>query len=144
MNLPELIKRLRRRYTMSMVATRSMLYDTMNVEREEAAEALEQLAAALAAKDKAIARHIKVDEFLTNCPSDVDADDHTAALEEHHNSLANMRKVAALQPHAELVAKMKADDVREAAGEVGKHMAIDRAVAALLELADRIERGEVK
>lgn len=132
MNLPELIKRLRRRYTMSMVATRSMLYDTMNVEREEAAEALEQLAAALAAKDEALALARKEFEGLP----------HSLGYEFTH--VPKIDAAIALQPHAELVAKMKSDAVREAAGEVGKHMAIDRAVAALLELADRIERGEVK
>lgn len=85
MNLPELIKRLRRRYTMSMVATRSMLYDTMNVEREEAAEALEQLVAALMVKDAAISKAAVFTEYS----ADKDYLEHALAI----------------QPHAELVAK---------------------------------------
>lgn len=47
-----LVERLRRRYVMSMFASQAMLYDTMNVERAEAADRIEQLEAKLAVAEE--------------------------------------------------------------------------------------------
>lgn len=93
----------------------------------EAADALEQMAAALEAKDEAlrVAERNNPDKVLITVFS----------------------KALALKPHADFVRKMKADAVREAADEVEVgHPHITRVGASciLRELAASIERGEVK
>lgn len=51
-----IVERLRKRYVMSMFATQAILYDTMNAERREAADLIEQLTA------EAVSRNQLVDE----------------------------------------------------------------------------------
>lgn len=129
MNLPELITRLREAIdNMGDYARMANIKATGSLAvLNEGVEALEQLAAALAAKDEALALARKEFEGLP----------HSLGYEFTH--VPKIDAAIALQPHAELVAKMKSDAVREAAGHVGGET-FDK----LHDLADRIERGEVK
>lgn len=107
MNLPELIERLR-----------DYINNTDDCAlRKEAAEALEQLAAALMVKDESL-------KWLMHNSREA------STFHEANQALA-------IQPHAELVAKIKTDAVALFLAE--KHV-----IYGPLLIVDRIERGEVK
>src|SRR5574343_100269 len=97
MNLPELITRLQ--------TPGDEVFSTR--QKEVIAKAIEQLAAALAAKDEALA---VAEGFI-----DRHSEDWYISGQ---NDLKQVRAAKAIQPHAELVAKMKADAVIEAADEI--------------------------
>lgn len=99
---------------------------TASEEELQAADAIEKLAAALVAKDEAIVK-------VYGCYPPLYSKEPVAVI---------ARQALALQPHAELVAKMKADAVRSVIPEFVIEPSTQ--ANAIKAYADRIERGEVK
>lgn len=119
MNLHELIKRLHEAIdNMGDYARMANIKATGSLAvLNEGVEALEQLAAALMVKDAAISKAA----VFTESSADKDY----------------LEQALAIQPHAELVAKIKADAVE-------LFLAEKQVTYGTLLIADRIKRGEVK
>lgn len=128
MNLPELIERLREAIdNMGDYARMANIKATGSLAvLNEGVEALEQLAAALMVKDAAISK--------------------AAVFTEYSADKDYLEQALALQPHAELVAKMRADAVHEFSEQFDKAWRNNTAKRFLDGDYPRwdTERGEVK